>query len=405
MLFLGFSAGLPLPLVFSTFNTWLRDVGISRTTIGFLSAVGLAYAFKVLWSPIVDRLEIPFLTRKLGQRRSWMLFAQFMIVVGLTFMAASDPATQLTQVAIAAFLVAFSSATQDIAIDAYRIEAVDADRQGAMAATYIYGYRIAMIVGVAGSLYLADYVSWSFAYLVMAVCMSVGIITTLVITEPKRIISPLTLELERKMARMLHADPNSVSLFTRIEAWFVGAVIGPFAEFFSRNGARAAIILALVSVYLISDYILGIMASPFYIDMGYTKTEIANVAKLFGLAMTLIGAGLGGILAVRFGVMRILLLGAILLAVTNMTYAWLATSTPDLWRLAVVIAADNMSGGVASVAFIAYLSSLTNTAYTATQYALFSSLMKIPGKIAGLLGSPHNSGHCRCLSRQSLRRA
>lgn len=385
MLFLGFSSGIPLPLVFSTFGTWLRDVGVTPSTIGFLSAVGLAYAFKFVWAPVVDRLELPILHRLFGQRRSWMLFAQIMVAFGLFLMAITNPQTQLTQLAIAAVLVAFFSATQDIAIDAYRIEAVDPDRQGAMAATYIYGYRLAMIASVAGALYVAEFVSWSVAYMALAVCMGVGVITTLIISEPARKVSALTREIENKMAALLRADPKAVSLWKRLQAWFAGAVVGPFAEFFARNGSRAIFILALVSVYLMSDYLLGVMAGPFYIDMGYSKVEIANVAKVFGLAVTIIGAGLGGVLVVRYGVMRMLLVGAILLAVTNLSFAWLAASgESDLWRLAVVIMADNLSGGMANVFFIAYMSSLTSTAYTATQYALFSSLMKIPGKITGL---------------------
>lgn len=385
MLFLGFSAGLPLPLVFSTFGTWLRDVGVTPATIGFLSAVGLAYAFKFVWAPIVDRLRLPVLTRLLGQRRSWMLFAQILIVVGLVLMAITNPVSQLTQLAIAAVLVAFFSATQDIAIDAYRIEAVDADRQGAMAAMYIYGYRLAMIASVAGALYIAQFVSWQVAYLAMAACMGVGIVTTLIIREPERRISPLTLELEEKMNAALKADPNAASLWRRLEAWFAGAVVGPFADFFARNGKRAFVLLALVSVYLMSDYLLGVMSGPFYIDMGYSKVEIANIAKVYGLAMTLIGAGLGGVLVVRYGIMPVLLLGAAMLAITNLSFAWLALSgSPDQWRLAVVITADNLSAGLANVVFIAFMSSLTSTAYTATQYALFSSLMKIPGKIAGV---------------------
>lgn len=386
MLFLGFSAGLPLPLVFSTFGTWLRDVGVSPSTIGFLSGVGLAYALKFAWAPFVDRLRLPLLTRILGQRRGWMLFAQFMVAIGLVLMAMTDPSSQIMQLTVAAALVAFFSATQDIAIDAYRIEAVDPDRQGAMAAMYIYGYRLAVLVAMAGALYVAQFLSWKFAYMTMAACMGVGMITVLAIAEPRRRLSPLVEELEHRMNELLKADPQAASRWKRVEAWFAGAVVGPFAEFFARNGRRrSAVLLALVAVYLMSDYLLGVMAGPFYIDMGYSKVEIANVAKVFGLVVTLLGAGMGGALVVRYGIMPVLLLGAGLLAVTNLSFAWLALSgSPDSWRLAVVISADNLSGGLANVVFIAFMSSLTNTAYTATQYALFSSLMKIPGKITGL---------------------
>lgn len=385
MLFLGFSSGLPLPLVFFTFLTWLADAGVSATNIGLLSGVGLAYAFKVLWAPLVDRLPLPFLTHRFGQRRGWMLFAQAMVAAGLLAMALTGPERELTLFALSALWVAFFSATQDVAIDAYRIEAVDPERQGAMAATYVYGYRLAMIVAVAGALYVAQLGSWPLAYALMAACMGVGVVTTLIIREPDRRVSPMTLELEARMAAAVKADPAAGSLLKRIEAWFVGAVIGPFADFFVRNGRRALFILALVSLYLMSDYLLGIMAGPFYIHMGYSKIEIANVAKVFGTLVTIVGAGLGGLLVVRYGVMRMLLVGAVLIAGTNLMFAWLAASgEAEVWRLAAVIMADNLSGGMAAVFFIAYMSSLTNTAYTATQYALFSSLMKVPGKIAGL---------------------
>ncbi|HEX7027341.1 MAG TPA: MFS transporter, partial [Gammaproteobacteria bacterium] len=249
-----------------------------------------------------------------------------------------------------------------------------------------YGYRLAVLVSMAGALYMAQFLSWKFAYMAMAACMGVGMITVLAIAEPQRRLSPLVQELEHRMNELLKADPHAVSRWKRVEAWFAGAVAGPFAEFFARNGyRRAAVLLALVAVYLMSDYLLGVMAGPFYIDMGYSKVEIANVAKVFGLAVTILGAGLGGVLVVRYGIMPVLLLGAGLLAFTNLSFAWLAMSgSPDNWRLAVVISADNLSGGLANVVFIAFMSSLTNTAYTATQYALFSSLMKIPGKITGL---------------------
>lgn len=385
MLFLGFSSGLPLPLVFFTFLTWLAEAGVSATNIGLLSGVGLAYAFKVLWAPLVDRLPLPLLTHRFGQRRGWMLFSQAMVAAGLLAMALTGPEHELTLFALSALWVAFFSATQDVAIDAYRIEAVDPDRQGAMAATYVYGYRLAMIVAVAGALYVAQLGSWPLAYALMAACMGVGVVTTLIIREPDRRVSPMTLELEARMAAAVKADPAAGSLLKRIEAWFVGAVVGPFADFFVRNGRRALFILALVSLYLMSDYLLGIMAGPFYIHMGYSKIEIANVAKIFGTLVTIVGAGLGGLLVVRYGVMRMLLVGAVLIAGTNLMFAWLAASgEAEVWRLAAVIMADNLSGGMAAVFFIAYMSSLTNTAYTATQYALFSSLMKVPGKIAGL---------------------
>lgn len=388
MLFLGFAAGLPFPLVFTTLSTWLRDVGVDRTTIGFFAWIGITYSIKVFWSPIVDRAPLPGLTRFMGQRRGWMLFAQTGIVIGLIGMAGTNPVENVTTMALFALLVAFASATQDVAIDAYRIEAVDPELQGAMAAMYQSGWRIAAaLVGGAGALYIADFVSWPVAYLVMAASMSVGIVTVLVIREPEKHISRKTLQQEDELVEHLESGALVKRRAKRLLTWFIGAVIGPFAEFFRRSGRWAMVILLFIAIYRISDIVLANMAYPFYIDMGFTKTEIANIGKLFGVVMTILGAGIGGVLVVRVGVMRVLLLGAVLVALTNLFFAQLAVSEKSLTGLTLVISADNFSGGLAGSAFIAYLSRLTNTAYTATQYALFSSLMTLfPKIISGFSG-------------------
>ena len=382
MIFLGFSAGLPYLLVFSTLSAWLRDVGIARTTIGFFSWVGITYSIKVLWAPVVDRLPLFMLTRWLGKRRSWMLAAQVTIAIGLIGMALNDPHNNLNLIALFALLVAFGSATQDITIDAYRIEAVDKLLQGAMAANYVLGYRLALLVAGAGAFYLADADSWSFAYLIMAALMGIGVVTTLLISEPLHSTDRQTLKLEETLEKSVGIQSGKNTLL-RLFAWFIDAVISPFVEFFQRNGWLAILILLLIGSYRISDITMGVMANPFYLDLGFSKIEIANITKIFGFFMSIAGAGLGGILVIRFGISRPLLLGAVMVALTNLLFAWLAVTEPNLVSLALVISVDNLSGGLASAAFIAYLSSLTNTMYTATQYALFSSVMTLPGKMIG----------------------
>lgn len=382
MVFLGFSAGLPFLLVFSTLSGWLRDVGVERTVIGFFSWVGITYSIKVFWAPVIDRVPLPPLTRWLGKRRGWMLAAQLGIAAGLAGMAFTDPTTQITQIAWLALLVAFSSATQDVVIDAYRIEAMEARFQGAMAAAYVLGYRLALLAAGAGAFYLAEDFSWRVAYLVMAALVGVGIATTLGVREPRHRPDPATLDLERRLEAevgVVRADGP----WLRFKRWVADAVVAPFVEFFARNGRLALAILALIAVYKLSDITMGVMANPFYLDLGFSKKDIANVTKVFGFFMTIAGSALGGVLAARFGIARPLVWGAVLVAGTNLLFAWLAGSEPSLVKLAAVVSADNLSGGLATAVFIAYLSSLTNTAYTATQYALFSSLMTLPAKFLG----------------------
>jgi MFS transporter, PAT family, beta-lactamase induction signal transducer AmpG len=378
MALLGFSAGLPLLLVFGTLSFWLREAGIDRTTIGYLSWVGLAYGFKWVWAPLVDRLPIPLLTRLLGRRRSWLLVSQVVIICALIGIGLTDPRTALTPVVWCALAIAFGSATQDIALDAYRIESADTDRQAALAAAYQTGYRIAMIWAGAGALWIAaraevggvegyQQSAWQLAYWVMAGSMLLGVATVLLSPEPA--------------ARILPPARNAAE-------WLQSALIDPFADFLRRYGKQALLILSLIAVYRISDVVMGIMANPFYVDMGYTKDEVAAVTKIYGVIMTLVGAFIGGALAMRFGVMRVLMLGAVLSAASNLLFAWLGTRGHDVAALTLVISADNLSSGIASAAFIAYLSSLTNINYSATQYALFSSMMLLlPKFLAGYSGA------------------
>jgi PAT family beta-lactamase induction signal transducer AmpG len=377
MLLLGFAAGLPLLLVLGTLSFRLREAGIDRSTIGYLSWVGLAYGFKWVWAPLVDRMPIPFLTHRLGRRRSWLLLAQALVMLGLAGMALSDPAQTLGPVVWCALLVAVGSATQDIALDAFRIESADPTQQAALAASYQTGYRLAMIWAGAGVLWVAAWVqgenvvgylhaAWQTAYLVMALSMSVGMITVIMSQEP---------------------SPAELPPARNVKEWLQGALIDPFADFIQRYKWQAALILSLIAVYRISDVVMGIMANPFYVDMGYTKAEVATVTKVYGVLMTLLGAFVGGVMALRWGVMRILMLGALLSALSNLLFAWLAGHGHDVRALIAVVSADNLASGIASAAFIAYLSSLTNIKYSATQYALLSSMMLLlPKFIAGFSG-------------------
>lgn len=377
MFVLGFSAGLPLMLVLGTLSFWLREAGIERTTIGYLSWVGLVYGFKWVWAPLVDRLPIPLLTRLMGRRRSWMLFAQLLIVGGLVGMALHDPKQALEPMVWCALIVAFGSATQDIALDALRIESADVDRQAALVAAYQTGYRLAMIWAGAGVLWISagaevggsdtyQHGAWQTAYLLMAASMLTGMATVLFSKEPVRIVLPPAKNLRE---------------------WAIDTLIGPFSEFFSRYRWQAVLLLSLIAIYRISDVVMGVMANPFYVDMGYTKIEVANVSKIYGTVMTLAGTFIGGSLLMRIGVMRILMLGAILSAASNVLFSWLAGHGHDVNALTFVISADNLSTGIASAAFITYLSTLTNIKYSATQYAIFSSIMLLlPKFLAGYSG-------------------
>jgi MFS transporter, PAT family, beta-lactamase induction signal transducer AmpG len=381
MLFLGFSAGLPFLLLFSTLSFWLREVGVSLSTIGLFSWVGITFSIKVFWAPVVDRLAVPPFTTLLGKRRGWMLLAQIGIAAGLLGIAHTDPVANLEVIVYFALLVAFASATQDIAIDAYRIEAVEKSLQGAMAGTYQVGYRFGLIAAGAGALYMAEFTSWPTAYTVMAALVGVGMATVLIIREPEVVRDQATLLREAALLRRIEGESDHHGPMHRAIAWVSGAVVSPFVDFFARNGTFALVILAFVGLYRLSDITLGVMANPFYVDLGFTKEEIANIAKIYGVIATLAGALLGGILVVRIGLLKSLLVGAILVAATNLVFVALAMTGPDTLMLTAAITADNIANGVAGSVFIAYLSSLTNTAYTATQYALFSSLFTLPGKI------------------------
>lgn len=394
LLALGFSSGLPLLLVFGTLSFWLREAGVSRTSIGFFSWVALAYGIKVLWSPLVDRFRLPILARLMGRRRSWMLLSQVTIMACLAGMACSDPRTQLVYLAVFALAVAIASATQDIVIDAYRIEAAPVRLQGALAASYMMGYRLGMIMAGAGALAIAawagsdlgyDPLGWQTAYLCMAGFMLVGVLTCLLLHEPE-------VDLQQQASsQALHRqqliDAGRSPRVAGAISFLYSALVAPFLDFFNRFGKQALLILALIACYRVSDVVMGVMANPFYVDMGFSKSQIATVTKVYGVLMTLVGAALGGLLVSRFGTLRILMLGAVLAATTNLMFALMTQFGPDVRLLTVIISLDNLSAGVATAAFITYLSSLTNVAFSATQYALFSSVMLLlPKFLAGFSG-------------------
>lgn len=383
MMFLGFSAGLPLLLVFGTLSGWLAREGIDKTTIGFVSWVALAYGLKVFWAPIVDRARLPLLHKAFGQRRSWMLLAQCGVIIGLLSMAGSNPLTQLEMLIWSALLVAFSSATQDITIDAWRIEALPVESQGAMAGTYQLGYRLGMILAGGGAFVLAHHYSWPVAYILMACAMSVGIITTLLIAEPDHSVADDTWKNEQRVIDFMENSAHLPHRLRSAYAWFIGAVVCPFTEFFMRNGKMALAILLFIALFRISDISMGVMANPLYVELGYTDQQIGVITKFVGITITIIGALLGGALVFRYGVMNMLLAGAILVIITNLAFAILAVLPAHSAYLAIVVGADNLAGGLAGSVFIAYLSGLANRAYTATQYALFSSLMLLPAKFIG----------------------
>ena len=447
MLFFGFSAGLPLLLIFSTLSLWLREAEVGRGTVTYFSWAALGYSFKFVWAPIIDKMPLPWLTARLGRRRAWLLLAQAAVIAAILLMAFTDPATDLTRMALAAVLLGFSGASQDIVIDAYRIESAGRELQALMSSAYIAGYRIGMLVAGAGALKLAAwlggegvyaYHAWQWTYVAMAGVMLVGVTTTLLIPEPEGAPASRNFggleDYLRFLAVFLIAVGVFVAgfmLFGRLVDGALGSVGGgeepgllvsfaggalrlaaalgaafaaarlavlfglvrqslleetyvePLADFFRRYGRLALLVLALIGLYRVSDIVLGVISNVFYQDLGFTKHQIADITKTFGLVMTIVGGFLGGGLALRYGVMRILFLGAVLSAATNLLFLLLAQAGPEVPLLVVVIAADNLSAGLASAAFVAYLSGLTQVAFTAVQYAVFSSLMTLLPKLFG----------------------
>jgi MFS transporter, PAT family, beta-lactamase induction signal transducer AmpG len=351
ILCMGFASGLPLALTGSTLAIWLAASHVSMTAIGLFAGVGLAYTLKFLWAPVVDRLALPLLTRTLGRRRGWALAIEAALALALLALGSCDPESAPALVALAAVVVAFLSASQDIVIDAYRVELLAEREQGAGAAATQVGYRIGMVASTAGALYLAHYLGWFWAYAVMAALLAVGMASVLMTREPAQ--PPL--------------QPR---------ATFESAVVAPFAEFLSRDGAWA--ILAFVVLYKFGDALAGWMSNPFYYVLGFSPIQIANVAKAFGLAASIAGVIAGGGVVYRLGVMPALLVCGVLQMLSNLMYVAQLWAGPDPAMLALTIAVENVTGGMSSAAFVAYLSRLCNPAFTATQYALLSALAAAP---------------------------
>ncbi len=373
ILLLGFSSGLPLLLVYATLSAWLKEAGVSLTAIGLFSWASTAYAIKFLWAPLVDRMPLAFLTRVLGQRRSWLVVAQILVAVCMLGLGASDPSENITETALWAVLLAFASATQDIVIDAYRVETLPESHQGAGAANYTFGYRMAMLTSGAGALIIADVSGWFAAYAVMACLMAVGFLTALISPEPKRQSTVESQNREQEINATISRFTHWPERLRRFAAETNAAIICPFADFIGRR--HWAMILLFVALYKYGDALLGVMANPFYLDIGFSKSEIAVISKFYGMAMTVAGGLLGGLLATRYGILKTLLIGGIAQALSNLAFAAQAMVGYSLPMLAVTISIENFTGGIATIAFIAYLSSLCNVAYTATQFALLSSLM------------------------------
>jgi MFS transporter, PAT family, beta-lactamase induction signal transducer AmpG len=451
MMALGFAAGLPNLLIFDTLSAWLRDSGLSLQVIGYFSLATLAYSFKFLWAPLVDRTQIPGLTHLFGHRRSWMLACQALIIIGLWLVASTNPSTNLGLMALFAVFVGFSSATQDIVIDAWRIEAAEVSKQGAMAAAYQWGYRIAMVVAGAAPLFLAEIYSWNLSYGIMATLMGLGVAGVLFAPREKQHtirsihvqgikVSPVMEAIEwvarfailvlgalilgsglaanatvlsglfswlglSGLADAMMAAWKSPSAIwfqfgsvvlgfaiitiaalpipharTRPGAYLYSALGDPLQDFFRRYSGVAPLILALICVYRLSDFVLNIM-NPFYLDLGFSLTEIAEVRKIFGVAMSMAGVFVGGLAVARLGLLRALVLGAFAAPVANFIFIWLATRGHDVGALFVAIGVDNVLSSFAGTCLIAYMSSLTAEGFTATQYALFSSLYSLPGKL------------------------
>jgi PAT family beta-lactamase induction signal transducer AmpG len=448
---LGFSAGLPYFLVFDTLSAWFRASGLSLEVIGFFSLVTLISTFKFLWAPFIDRARVPLLTPWLGHRRSWMLLSQIAIIVGLLLVAGSDPTTNLGMIAVFAFMVGVSYSTQDIALDAWRIEAAETSKQGVMAAAYQWGYRVAIIVAGAVPLLLAQSYGWNFAYALMAALMGIGIAAVIAAPcEEQHTIRPIqtagippapareAIEWFGRLAllgvgalvlgsglaanagvlgRTLGAVGATGARDTVLAAWASGArawvhlaaiVVGlicivvaatplpgartrpgvylssaladPLRDFFSRFGSTGGWILALICLYRVPDFVLNIM-NPFYLDLGYTLVEIAEVRKIFGVVMTMVGVFVGGVAVARYGLMRAMVIGALAGPLSNLLFIWLAFQEHNLFALFLAIGLDNVAGGLAGTCLIAYMSSLTSAGFTATQYALFSSFYAIPGRL------------------------
>ncbi|MEM6649629.1 MAG: MFS transporter [Pseudomonadota bacterium] len=370
MLLLGFASGLPLYLVYQKTSFWLRLEGIDRSTIGFFYWVGMAYSFKFLWAPIIDKLTLPYLTKRVGHRRSWMIVSIMGTMAGLFLIASGTPSESLVNITIGAIVLAFSGATLDVSIDAWRIESAPSERQANMAASYSLGYRGALIFSGLGFV-IADFSNWNLSFVVMGLTMGLCAGLILLISEPPR------------AAKIVITSQDKLS--TRLYKLFGE----PFTQVAARFGWLLLPILLLVMIYRLSDFTMGVMASPLYADLGYAPAVVGGIQSGPGVAAIIVGLFLGGAAAQRFGIMPSLVIGALITFLTNGAYAWFASvaTGEDPWMLTFAICADNVAGGFVTTVFIAYLSSLVDPAQAATQYALFSSLYATLNKfVAGFSG-------------------
>ncbi len=356
MIGLGFSSGFPLLLVFSTLNLWLKDCGISYIAIGLFSLVKLPYSFKWLWAPLLDRLSLPLFER-LGRRRGWALFFQLLLLIGLAAISTVNPEESLRSLVILCVIVVIASASQDIVLDAYRIESFNFKEQGAGVAVYIIGYRLGTIVSGAGAIWMASFMSWNEVYFLMCFGTLIGIATILLSHEPTK------------------AQKYQEQTYSDFKHFMQCAVYNPFLDFIKRPDW--VIILAFIFFYRMSDSYMGPMAFPFYADMGFSKGEIAFVSKIFGMGATIFGGLVGGIVMSRMNMLKGLMVCGIFQGITNLMYVLQAYIGHSVPMLMLTISFDNIAGGMASTALVAYLSSLCSIAYTATQYALLSSLMSL----------------------------
>ncbi len=364
MFLFGFASGLPFLLVGGTLSVWLKDSGVSLESIGLISLASLAYAFKFVWAPLVDRWQLPVL-HTLGRRRGWLVFAQALLALCLLMMSLLTPSGGLALFVGLTVLAGWAGATQDVVVDAYRIEIAPIDMQGALAATYTLGYRIALLISGAAALLMADHLPWSLIYQAMAAIVVITIIVTLLSPEPNVEIEAITDD-----------QPLLQSL--------ASSIVGPFRDFFSRYGGSLGWgLLLFIGLFKVSDQMLGVMALPFYLDVGFTKTEIAGVSKLFGVWVGIAGAFLGGAAVVRYGAHRMLLVAILLGAASNLLYVVLALFPGNVPVFVAVICGENLSGGFLGSVAVAWLSALVSREYTASQYALFSSLVALPGKLIG----------------------
>lgn len=374
LLFLGFSSGLPFGILAEPLTARLAESGIDKTTIGLFALVSLPYSLKFAWAPLIDRIRLPVFGAWLGRRRSWMILSQLCVLAAVGLLGLADPRQAIHLVAIMAFAVAFFSASQDIVIDAYRVEILEDRSLAAGAATATFGWRIGQVGGGAAGLIAADLLPWPMVFLGLGLLIGVGIVAVLLNPEPAKESSEDAAAIEREKAERLRARGMSPAL-AAAGAWAYVAVLSPILDFARRPGWVA--VLSFILLYKFGDAVLAVMKVPFFLEIGFSKTEIAEIAKLFGVAATIGGGFLGGVVLARFGLMTGLLVCGVLMAVSNLVFVLQAWAGHDLGVLAFSIAVENVTTGMGTTAFVAYLSSLCNVAYTATQYALLTSLMAI----------------------------